>query len=698
MTLLNKQNQPYQPFSTQKPNLTEKTHPEKPTSLWGNFTDSPPLPTNRWWEDLVLKNKTTNRIGENRIATYPYTYKLLEDQIVVNVPPLQVIPRDVPEKIYGSVIGVDLKSMCFSVKESFKSHQLTGFDFLSSNWEYEAGSGKVSVPMFRGSAYVTFQCEKVTPTITCPLDAILKINDSTQPGQVGPAAKFVIEKNNGQTWVLYTSSEVTITWYGPEPSWGINFDSEFSGTVRLALVKAEAPQWYGKVDNDINILDAHKDVIPTGVDVQAYVTGNTVTVAFKWKVNGSGDLLMTALPHHLKVLQDPDISSGISFPVPVGTMKGIIGNTWTMEYEIPDIDFTASNPIKSSLVNRIKSALPGDITAQEALCNGTTDVYSSGQSAAGIALMAIVAHEVGDEASAQKALTFCKSFLEKWLTGKDWNGDSLVYDKTWGGVVTSKGLPDSGADYGNGYYNDHHFQYGYFIYTAAVIGNFDPDWLDQNKEAVLNLVRDIANPSSSDPYFTCLRHKDMFRSNSWTLGLFTMGDGRNQESSSEAVNAWYAVTLLGKAMENQEIEDIGKILLVTEILSAREYWQIPNSNINFPPQLASFGVATNNWSTKIDLATWFGYYVEFCFGIEALPFTPIAGALINPDWPKDHWAEIQERIDSGITPDWLEYMYMLQSTFSPSQAEENMISNPPSQYHIGTSESLTWYFIATRPE
>jgi endoglucanase Acf2 len=182
--------------------------------------------------------------------------------------------------------------MCFNVKETLKNHRLTGFDFLSSHWEYEAGSGKVSVPMFRGTAYVTFQCENVTPAITCPLDAILSVNGSTQQGQVGPDDKFVIVKNNQQTWVLYTSSKVTITWYGQGHSWGINFDKEFNGTVRLALVKAVDPQWYGKVCNDITILDAHKDVIPTGVDVQAYVSGKKVIVAFKWKVNGGGDLLM----------------------------------------------------------------------------------------------------------------------------------------------------------------------------------------------------------------------------------------------------------------------------------------------------------------------------------------------------------------------------------------------------------------------
>lgn len=38
--------------------------------------------------------------------------------------------------------------------------------------------------------------------------------------------------------------------------------------------------------------------------------------------------------------------------------------------------------------------------------------------------------------------------------------DLLVYDKTWGGVVTKNGLNDQNADFGNAWYNDHTYHYG----------------------------------------------------------------------------------------------------------------------------------------------------------------------------------------------------------------------------------------------
>ncbi len=118
---------------------------------------------------------------------------------------------------------------------------------------------------------------------------------------------------------------------------------------------------------------------------------------------------------------------------------------------------------------------------------------------------------------------------------------------------------NSGDDFGNTYYNDHHFQfvpllpfsppyqyadrpsYGYFIYTAAVIGYLDPTWLPENAPYVNALVRDIANPSTSDSYFPVSRMFDWYHGHSWAHGLYETGDGKDEESSSEDTMSAYAM-------------------------------------------------------------------------------------------------------------------------------------------------------------
>src|SRR5437762_11095027 len=46
---------------------------------------------------------------------------------------------------------------------------------------------------------------------------------------------------------------------------------------------------------------------------------------------------------------------------------------------------------------------------------------------------------------------------------------------TWRGLVSSSwwATHNDGVDFGNSFYNDHHFHYGYFIYTAAVLVHID---------------------------------------------------------------------------------------------------------------------------------------------------------------------------------------------------------------------------------
>lgn len=94
-----------------------------------------------------------------------------------------------------------------------------------------------------------------------------------------------------------------------------------------------------------------------------------------------------------------------------------------------------------------------------------------------------------------------------------------------------------------GYYNDHHFHFGYFVYSAAVIAKFDPSWVQTYGEAILTLIRDYSNPAlaNADPNFTFMRNKDWFVGHSWAAGIFAFADGRNQESTSESVNGLYKI-------------------------------------------------------------------------------------------------------------------------------------------------------------
>ena len=104
------------------------------------------------------------------------------------------------------------------------------------------------------------------------------------------------------------------------------------------------------------------------------------------------------------------------------------------------------------------------------------------------------------------------------------------FEAAWGGIVSSASYVtgDSGADFGNTYYNDHHFHYGYHVLAAAVIAHLDSNWLAANKDYVNSLTRDYANPSAQDTWFPKNRMFDWYHGHSFAHGLYESADGRDQ--------------------------------------------------------------------------------------------------------------------------------------------------------------------------
>ena len=60
-----------------------------------------------------------------------------------------------------------------------------------------------------------------------------------------------------------------------------------------------------------------------------------------------------------------------------------------------------------------------------------------------------VAEQVGNSTLVAKALHQLEDALDPWLQGA--NSDALVYDSTWGGLISTLGVENQDADFGNGW-------------------------------------------------------------------------------------------------------------------------------------------------------------------------------------------------------------------------------------------------------
>lgn len=649
-------------FGTSMPGYTAMPHPLAPTGLFAS-TDGP-LPTNRFFQNFVLGD------GSARVKVFPYDTYANAQSFGIALP-----ARNVTALSVTTGAGVQVS---FGATETFTGHALEEHDLFSATLRYRtATSAAMTLPLVLGSPYVTARYAGLTPRIGTGGQAVLSVNGSGSSPQSG--TRFEITMNDGKTWVLYTSASVTFAWNGA----GLTATSAFHGDARLALVVDAA---------DEAILDAHAAVIPLSASLGMSVTDDAATVTFDFETVGAGELLMTTLPHQRPRLSGVTAEPGLVYTTIRGDSVGVRGEPWQLAYTLPHIGFDAPRPIAQSRVAAITSALANDDDFVPAAGTVSEDPYFGGKQLAKLARIALVARALGQDATVETLIARLKPLVEAWLDGT--NGDPLVYDSSWGGLITTAGRADAGADFGQGYYNDHHFHYGYHVYAAAVIAREDPAWAAAHEADVLALVRDIMNPSEDDPYFPAFRHFDFYEGHSWAAGLYVFGDGRNQESTSEAVNAWYATYLYGLVTENEDLAQLSRVLLAMEIDATQVYWQVDDEDGIYPAPFSDYHAVGVLWGTKVDATTFFGGNPEFVYGIQIIPVTPISEALLEPRWITDAWPQMSAAAASA-GQGWRGLLYMAHAQIDPAAAWNE--ADTLTDYDDGNSETSTLYWLATRP-
>lgn len=633
-------------------------HPAAPSALWAD--PAAPLPTNRWWQNAVLGS------GDWPLFTMPYSVKVQAEGLSICRPGLNVQE--------AFVMQTHLDNLRLRTAEELAERQVVEHDPLSVTIEWRgAGGVGLRTPLVRGMPFVTGLYEQATPLLST-MHAILSLSgQGGSPGTTASGTQHTVELNNGQTWAIYSSASLELT---VEAGGVLRASEPLTGWVRVALLPPAGAE----------VLDASAGRIPLGGRVRGAVAGDTGTLRFEWRTLGDGPLLMMTLPHHRDILSEVT-PVDLTWTTLKGPAVGVLGDTWVLTQPMTPIAWTAPRPIDPAREPAVRAALLQDINATVL----APDPYFGGKELAKLGRLALIADELGEDQVALQLRTRLKSELEPWLMGT--NGQALAYDRTWGGVLVADAVQDPGSAFGQGYYNDHHFHYGYHVYAAAALAKADPAWAEQFGDTVLHLVRDIANPSDRDPHYPRQRHMDWYAGHSWASGLFLFGDARNQESTSEAVNAWYAVSLWGLATGDARIRDLGRLMLATEIRSAQRYWQVPSTSDVYTEPFKSNKVVGVLWGMKVDYATFFGNAPELIHGIQMLPFTPISEELLDPVWIEEGYPAFSSNLANAGS--WANFICMARAVFDPTGAWD-MAQTLPS-WDNGNTRTNTLYWIATRP-
>jgi endoglucanase Acf2 len=193
--------------------------------------------------------------------------------------------------------------------------------------------------------------------------------------------------------------------------------------------------------------------------------------------------------------------------------------------------------------------------------------------------------------------------------------------------------------------------------------------------------------------FPFLRNFDPYAGHSWASGHAKFGDGNNNESSSEAMNAWCGVILLGEATGDRVLRDLGVYLYTTEMHGINEYWFDVNGD-NWPKEYTP-SVVTMVWGGKGANATWFSARPEHVHGINWLPVH--GGSLYLGRYPayveKNYTALVNEN-GGTAWKQWADIIWMYRALVdAPDAIKQFEAAKDRTTFEGGNSKANTYHWL-----
>ncbi|EGZ06377.1 putative endo-1,3-beta-glucanase [Phytophthora sojae] len=614
-----------------------------------------PLPTNKWWGNLIHTTVEGLNTKANPGWSNPYAVKLPKEApygiqacYSYNYRQLSALTDGVAEfYLHDFVNDITLSATEFA-GEANPIYEVYSFsDFgIEVRACLENEQQCIDSALVHGMAFITATYDSLTASIES--EYTMKIVDKSVPG------KYIIDLGGNQTFAIDESRKALVS------------SKPFTGTVRVAILpSSEATDVYDKYRT-------------------CHVRGGNVSVAsrteysLQWETVGKSckthGLLHFALPHHL-----PALKGAITEKDP----KAIVLNSATRVDAEDDleVDFypTAKPSAKKVSKLGLLKTLEADIADEWSL--NKTSWYFNGKQYQKYASLCLLA---GDEAVVgkdKKLLQTCLSKLQTLLEPFLDNtlAPPLNYDTSYSGLVSSLGftLNNVDADFGNTVYNDHHYHYGYWVTASAMLKSLDPKWkrMKELDAMIWMMLRDVANPSAEDAFFPKFRYFSFYFGHSYSHGVTPMADGKDEESTSEDVNFYYGMKLWGQVSKNKAVEDLGSLMLRLNARAIRTYFLMTSDNTIHPKEFVPNHVTGIFFDNKAAYATWFSAERYAIHGIQMIPVSPINAleAIVTQANTTNAWLSLllvneaavdqadalpklkQATMDDGLTRSWALY-------------------------------------------
>lgn len=606
-------------------------------------------PTNRWYSGLVFGDQAQPVFAE------PLSFGLTDSGFTLGLP--------APTTSAQTIMAPHVPAV--TVDAGAASAQISAADPVSVTIELLDASGAVlgHVVLAEGSPFVSFTAEQdvtVTSSVT---------GDSFEPGENGAQ----IADAGASTWGLV----------GGEPDGG-----------STTLVSGSTATWYAvppdaKPEAAEALATAAADPV-TGVDVTYGVDSSIARTTLTYRTAGGSPTAYVTMPHHRTGEQPTRADCGLgSYPSVYGELELCAGSQLTsFAPALPaaatfDLD-GISDEQKSSIVE----ALRQDVAQTPAF---PSDTYFGGKALNRAASLVVLGDQLGAQDDVAELRKTTVAALEEWAepdgcTKRD--ARCVVYDESARSAI---GLTPS---FGSDELNDHHFHYGYLLAAAGLMAQEDPA-LAKKLAPVMNLLAQDIAAAKPSPELPQLRSFDPYAGHSWASGTSPFADGNNQESSSEAVNAWNGLGLWANASDQTDLATEATWLASTEASTARTYWTAPDLD-----QFEGFDhtMVSLNWGGKRDYATWFSPEPSAILGIQLIPMGPVQTYLAAGVDPEQIRASVDEAAPDGYGVQFGGYLLAYRALAGADDAAAawtEATKLPDTSIDDGTSRAAMLAFIAS---
>ena len=627
---------------------TRRTAITMPTTANALFTHADshnlmPIASNQWYSNIYAQFPT------EPLYTLPAAFQLSPQGVGVSLPNVT--------KTANTIFAPYIMDVTFGFSNPLQKPSLERI----SDWSIQLSMAtkqqeKLQFTLAHGVPFTVFHVSASQFQLTCGVPCAVYLNNTTPLSPNSQATVSAISLViRGHTYILVFDSAHLIQFSGTSLT--------MSGVTRAFLGILDTRDHYG-LFNKIATTEILDTVATPAID------GNQLKTTYKFTTSGAVPLI-TLYPHQ---------SSSLAAALPVlGTYATIRGNlslvqtnsfTTILPLALPATGFPALTTVPSDLTSTLISDCNTFIQTGPP---GSKDYFLGVWFGRGSNLL-LLAHSLGLHRQEQQLLQYLELQFTQSMT-------YFSYDPTKTSVIAKY------PEFGNENLNDHHFHYGYYIRTAAVLAQLDPAFVSQVQTPVNQMVADIANSDRQSVQFPYLRTFDMYEGHSWADGFAKFADGNDQESTSEAIQAWYSLYLWSQVTNNTSLRSTALYLYTTEIQSAKEYWFGLNGLYTAPYRHA---IASIIWGGKVDFATWFSNNPNEIYGIQLLPFTPGSSYLGHLPDIAPYFADLQAQ-GGGSNGDWGDLLLMWKSYYYPSQALAQ--KNSVSMANMNSSRSLFLYML-----